>query len=95
MHCCCLCRLARVRCCWWRGPFRNSTDPRSAMHAALHCPAPPLPAVYAARNGLLYTLNCQCSEEQWADNAPAFRTAADSFAILNSGAATSGFPGQL
>ena len=65
------------------------------MHAALHCPAPPLPAVYAARNGLLYTLNCQCSEEQWADNAPAFRTAADSFAILNSGAATSGFPGQL
>jgi hypothetical protein len=51
--------------------------------------------VYAARNGLLYTLNCQCSEERWADNAPAFRTAAASFAILNSGAATSGFPGQL
>ena len=52
-------------------------------------------AVYAARNGLLYTLNCQCAEERWEANAAAFRKAADSFTILNEGAAAQGYPDRL
>lgn len=59
---------------------------------------PPLslpPAVYAARNGLLYTLNCQCPEGRWAQNEAAFRRAAESFTLLDSGAATAGFPDRL
>ncbi len=59
------------------------------------CPAPLLPAVYSARNGLLYTINCQCSELRWEQNQAAFRKAAETFTILNSGAATAGFPDRL
>jgi hypothetical protein len=51
--------------------------------------------VYAARNGLLYTLNCQSGEARWAQNEEGFRRAAETFAILNSGAATAGFPDSL
>ena len=51
--------------------------------------------VYSARNGLLYTLNAQCPEERWATDEAAFRRAADSFTILNSGVATAGFPDRL
>lgn len=51
--------------------------------------------MYAARNGLLYTLNCQSAEERWGGHVAAFRKAADSFAILNSGAAAAGFPDRL
>lgn len=52
-------------------------------------------AVYAARNGLLYSLNCQSSEARWAENEAGFRRAAESFTILNSGVATAGFPDRL
>lgn len=52
-------------------------------------------SVYSARNGLLYTLNAQCPEERWAADEAAFRRAADSFTILNSGVATAGFPDRL
>lgn len=60
--------------------------------AALPSPAA---AVYAARNGLLYTLNAQCPEEWWAADEAGFRRTAESFTILNSGAATAGFPDRL
>ena len=53
-------------------------------------------STYAARNGLLYTLNCQAGEERWAGVAAAFRRAADSFELLDSGAAGArGFPDRL
>ena len=52
-------------------------------------------SVYAARNGLLYTLNGQCSEGRWAGQEAAFRRAAASFRILNLGAGTQAFPGRL
>lgn len=52
-------------------------------------------AVYAARNGLLYSLNCQSSEARWPENEAGFRRAAESFTILNSGVATAGFPDRL
>ena len=67
-----------------------------ARSAALLCPpSPAVAAVYAARNGLLYTLNAQCPEERWAADEAGFRRAAESFTILNSGAATAGFPDRL
>ena len=52
-------------------------------------------STYAARNGLLYTLNCQAGEERWAEVAAAFRRATDSFELLDSGAGGRGFPDRL
>ena len=52
-------------------------------------------AAYAARNGLLYTLNCQCAERDWARDEEGFRRAAASFAIISSGAGAAGFPDRL
>lgn len=52
-------------------------------------------AVVGARNDLLYTLNCQCPEGRWADVAPQFRRAADSFRITSSGAGAEGYPDRL
>ncbi len=74
--------------------------PCSVRHTpsrAAPLPSPrPLPrAVYAARNGLLYTLNCQSAEARWAANEEGFRRAAETFAILNAGVATAGFPDSL
>lgn len=85
---------ARHACCLLRGmlPCSSPThDLSTACPPLLTSPA----AVYAARNGLLYTLNCQAAEAGWAANEAAFRRAAESFAILNSGAATAGFPDRL
>lgn len=53
-------------------------------------------AVYGARNGLLYTLNAQCTEKRWSPEIEGqFATAANSFRILPVGAGTVGFPSRL
>ncbi|KAK9814060.1 hypothetical protein WJX72_000166 [[Myrmecia] bisecta] len=52
-------------------------------------------SVYAARNGLLYTLNAQCQEANWPQLAPGFEAAAASFRVLSTGRATAGFPQRL
>jgi hypothetical protein len=52
-------------------------------------------AVYASRNGLLYTLNCQCRQAGWGGYERQFMAAANSFRILESGAGRQGFPEQL
>lgn len=48
-------------------------------------------AVYGARNGFLYTMNCQCPEKLWEKEGGNLNIAADSFRIINSGAGTIGF----
>jgi len=48
-------------------------------------------AVYGARNGLLYTMNCQCPEKLWEKEGGNLSIAADSFKIINSGAGALGF----
>lgn len=52
-------------------------------------------AAYAARNGLLFTLNAQCADARWGALEGAFREAAASFRIISSGAATADFPDRL
>lgn len=52
-------------------------------------------AVYGSRNGLLYTLNAQCSEDGWGRDQEKLLKAASSFRILNSGAGLSEFPDKI
>lgn len=52
-------------------------------------------STYSARNGLLYTINCQCPAARWAQDEAAFRTAAASFEILDLGAGAQGFPDRI
>ena len=53
-------------------------------------------AVYGSRNGLIYTFNAQASEARFKKELEgAYRKAASSFRMTNSGASVAGFPDRL
>ena len=66
----------------------------SPLLCPLTDPATPL-STRRNRNGYLYTLNFQCPEERWPQQQALLRRCAETFQLVNSGAAAAAFPSRL